>query len=162
MPNSATLCYWDSCVFLALINEEQDRLPYIRACLDEAQAEDRRIITSTFTITEVAFAAQERSDRALDSVTLERIDKLWKPISSPVRLADYHIGIGETARDLMRSGVEQGWRLRPRDAIHLATAVYEKAQELNTYNISDFKRWEAILGMTVQEPNPFNPQLPGM
>lgn len=149
-------------MFLALINEEQDRLPYIRACLDEAQAEDRRIITSSYTVTEVAYAAQERSDQVLDSVTLERIDKLWKPISSPVRLADYHIGIGETARDLMRSGVEQGWRLRPGDAIHLATAVFEKVQELNTYNISDFKRWEAILGMTVQEPTPFNPQLPGM
>ncbi|MGI8799977.1 MAG: hypothetical protein ACR2GE_11910 [Pseudonocardia sp.] len=62
--------------------------------------------------TEVAFASGEKNVRALDPDVLTQIDSLWRP-PAPVKLAEFHLGIAEQSRSLLREAVERGWRLKP-------------------------------------------------
>jgi predicted nucleic acid-binding protein len=152
MPSSEQRSYWDSDVFLAYINGEAARLPDVSALLAEAERGEREIVTSTYTVTEAAYAAQEKVNRALDPEELHKIDALWRPPSG-VLLAEFHLGVAELARDLMRQAVENGWRrLKPGDAIHLATAVDLGIGVLHTYNVNDFKQSAGPLSIEVSEP----------
>ena len=62
MPPEPTRNYWDSCAFLSYINGVSDRLPTLDALLEESADPDneREIVTSTFTIAEVAFVLHEK------------------------------------------------------------------------------------------------------
>lgn len=154
-------CYWDSDVFLALINEEPARVPSIRATLTEAEQGLRQIVTSTLTMTEVAFAASEKCARTLEANTLWEIDQLWTPGASPVKLADFHAGIARGARDLIRRGLDEGVRiLKPADAVHLATAISLRADVFHTYNLDDYQHWATRFSITIDEPRPFQQPLP--
>jgi predicted nucleic acid-binding protein len=134
-------------------------VPDIAALLAEGDRREREIVTSTLTVTEVAFATQEKRAGALDPAVERRIDALWRP-PSPVRLADFHVGIAEEARRLMREAIRHGWRrLKPGDAIHLATAVDLAADVLHTYNVDDFARWGPLLGMLIGPPEATQPEL---
>lgn len=152
-------CYWDSDVFLAFVNGEQERVPDITALLAEADRGTLEIVTSTFSVAEVAFATEEKTDGTLDQEAEHRIDSLWRP-PSPVRMAEFHIGIAEQARSLMRRGIQHGWGLKPGDAIHLATAVDLAVDVLHTYNLSDFARWSGVLNLRVEKPLAAQPELP--
>jgi predicted nucleic acid-binding protein len=154
MPsNSPQLLYWDACILLSYIGRHSERFADIDACMAEAAQGEYEIVTSTYTVAEVAFAAQERDERALDPAVEKSIEKLWLP-TSPIKLVDLHIGIAERARTLSRNGMISGRRLRPGDAIHLATAIDLGVDALNTYNLADFKRWAAECGFDVSEPAP--------
>jgi predicted nucleic acid-binding protein len=74
-------------------------------------------------------------------------------------MADFHIGVAEEARSLMRHAIGQSWRLKPGDAIHLATAVDVGAEALITYNLSDFQRWAPIIGLRIESPRASQPEL---
>lgn len=71
------MIYWDSCVFLHYIDGTPEWLPILDALLDEASATDELIIvTSTVSISEVAFAQVERPRQALDPAVESNIDAL--------------------------------------------------------------------------------------
>ncbi len=161
MPSnfSPPLVYWDACVLLAYVNGEPERAPNIRALLGEAERGEWEVITSVYTITEVAFATTEKSRRVLDPKLEAKIDALWSP-PSPVKLADFHIGLAESARQLLRTALERSWRLKPGDAIHLATAKELQVETFYTYDLTDFCRWGPVLGMAVMEPQPNHAELP--
>lgn len=75
-------------------------------------------------------------------------------------MADFHIGIAEEARSLMRRGIERDRRLKPGDAIHLATAVDLRVDVLHTYNLDDFRPWAGEFRMRVEPPLASQPELP--
>jgi len=152
------LVYWDSCVPLAYINGEPGRVVDVRALLEEARKDLWEVVTSTYTVAEVAFGKAEKDAAALAPSALSDIDKLWRP-PSPIKLVEFHIGIAESARDLLREAMQRGWGLKPGDAIHLATALDMKVTTLHTYNIKDFGRWAGVLGFNVESPQPFEAQL---
>ena len=58
--------YWDSCVPLSYINGTADRIPHIEGLLQQS-GKDLQIITSVFTVTEVAFAKEEQDEKVLDA-----------------------------------------------------------------------------------------------
>ena len=87
-------------------------MPEIRSFLDAAKLGAIEITTSVYTVTEVAFASGEKNVRALDPDVLTQIDSLWRP-PAPVKLAEFHLGIAEQSRSLLREAVERGWRLKP-------------------------------------------------
>lgn len=144
--------YWDANVFLSLINEYEERAPDIEEMLNQAAQDKLRIITSTVTVAEVAHAAHEGVSGVLDTETESRINALWDP-PSPVKLVEFHRGIAETARGLMRKGKELGLSLKPLDAIHLATAVTHAVSELNTYD-DPLKRYAGMSGIKICSPVP--------
>ena len=144
---------------LSYIEATPGRVENIRALLTEADNGEHEIVTSMLSVTEVAFAAQEKVGSLLDEVTESRIKKLWVP-PSPIKLVEYHLLIAERARELLRERITRGWgRLRPADAIHLSTAENAGATRFHTYNTDDFERWAAVIGVPVEEPVSSKPQM---
>jgi len=133
MPGSTPRVYWDSCVFLSYFNGDIDRLPHIEALLKSASADNAiEIVTSTISITEVAFAQVEQTGKT-DPAIEAAMDKLWADRSA-VMLVDCHELIARQARNLMRVALQHSWKLKPPDAIHLATAARMGVTEFHTYD----------------------------
>lgn len=154
----AELQYLDANVLLAYVLGEENRAPMVEQLLREAENGNRLLITSTVTIVEVAFAAADSKGGALDPGALKTIDNLWDG-GKPVGLAEASTKIMYEARDLARNARSQGWKLTPRDAIHLSTAVSLDASTLFTYEKKAKERWASITGMSVEEPEVEQPPL---
>lgn len=161
MPSSPSQkFYWDANVFLAYISGEQQRLPDLEALLDEAEHGDTAIYTSELSVVEVAFAASEASSAGLDPVVENKIDALWVH-PSPIHRVDFHALIARDARHLMRiSLATPGQRVKPADAIHLATAQRLGVDVLHTYEDQAARnRWAQLTGLPVEEPRATQPKL---
>ena len=78
----------------------------------------------------------------------------------PIDTVELYDQIAGEARTLIRYAVQQGWSLKPPDAIHLATATRMQATELFTYDTA-LPKYAARTGLSIGEP--YNPQgqLPG-
>lgn len=149
--------YWDACVFLSYVNEYEDRVRDIEDLLAEARRGDIEIITSTASIVEVAVGASEQQQATLSEETEARINKLWEP-AAPVKMVEFHTLIAEAAQRLMRSGIPEGWSLKPMDAVHLSTARRMGVDAFHTYD-GPLKKWSARVGYPIGEPNPTSPRL---
>ena len=124
--------YWDACVPLSYINGTADRIPHIEGLLQQS-GKDLQIITSIFTVTEVAFAKAEQDAKVLDATVEAKISTLWQ-VGAPIKLVEFYEVIAARARELMRAAIPRGWSLKPGDAIHLATADHLKVSEMHTYD----------------------------
>ena len=150
--------YVDSCVYLAYINAEADKIADIDAMFAEAQRGEARLWTSVVTITEVAFAKVEQDGAIPDPEVLTRIESLWIP-PSPTRLIECYDLIAEDARDLICVALPDGKKpLKPMDAIHLATARRWNLDTVYTYD-ENMIGWGATLGMDIRYPTPIRPVL---
>jgi len=157
MPENRML-YWDACVFLSYINDIPDRVKTIQAILDDVGNNDKeKILTSTISKVEVAFSAQENLNRALIPDEEAKIDALWDD-ASVVELIDLNEGITALARDIMREGITRGWKIRPNDAIHLASAKWINAREINTYD-DKLPKFQDIVGIPITYPTALQPKL---
>ena len=118
--------------------------------------------TSALSKVEVAFSVEEQKRKTLDAETEERIENLWGDPDVLVTV-EFHDGIAETARGLMRGAITRGWSLKPLDAIHLATATWLSdlgfaIKEFHTYDCRLF-RWTPILGFKILKPYTAQPRL---
>jgi predicted nucleic acid-binding protein len=121
MADVASRFYWDANVFLSYVNQLPGRTPDLDALLEQARSRRIEIISSTLTIVEVAFAAEEQLGGPLSPEIEDGIDSLWRA-PSPAKLVEFSTIIARRARELIRLTRERGWSLKPADAIHLATA----------------------------------------
>ena len=154
MGNKQPTYYIDACVFISLIETPATEEPAktIEAMLSDASDGKVRVVTSMITIAEVAFAKAELDKNTLDPAVEAKINSLWHP-ASPVKLVEVHELIAKRACYLLREGVKKGWsKTRAHDAIHLATAEREEADELITYDDA-MKKWEPVIGLSVSEPH---------
>ena len=157
MPNSGDTVYWDASVFLSYVNGEQERLPTIDALLEESRNGEFTIVTSTLSITEVAFAAMEKTQRALDPQVEQAIDALFAD-REVVTLVEFHELIAKEARRLMRRALTSGRSLKPPDAIHLATAVQRGADVVHTYD-DRMLGYTDLTGLPIELPSTTSPRL---
>ena len=158
MPNRGDTVYWDSCVFLSYINGHPTRLPVIDALLEESQRGDFTIITSTISLTEVAYAEIEKQNRALEPAQERAIDALFSD-REVVTVIEFHELVAREARSLLRRAVEAGRKLSPMDSIHLATAIHQDADVLHTYDEPLTKVGREFFGFPVEEPTSQNPRM---
>ena len=158
MPDTRRIIYWDSNVFLSYLNELPDRMLVLESLLESSSSGvgTLKLHTSTLSQVEVAFAASEQKQQQLDIEVEQRINALWSDPEAVVSV-EYHDGIGQLAKGLMRDAIPSGWSLKPLDAIHLATAqwlsdVGIKVDEFHTYDAGLFK-YKSIVDFDVCEPN---------
>ena len=105
--------YWDSCAFLGWPEEEDDKVELCRGTLDRAKAGEVGIVTSTLTLTEVLWTKggpKLTADKAL------LINRFFR--HSYIRLHNVTRGVAEHAQNVVW---DHG--IKPKDAIHIATAI---------------------------------------
>lgn len=154
--------YWDSCVFLHYIEGTPQHLPILDQILKRAQPSgDIELVTSTLSISEVAFAEPERTRRMLDPEVIKALDALWND-QSVINLVDVSILVTTEARDIVRRSIEVKPIvpiMKPPDAIHLATAKRMHVYEFHTYDDKVLKH-SHIHGFPIVAPYDPKPMLP--
>ena len=161
MLDTRRVIYWDANVFLSYVNGITDRMPVLDALLEDSANDSGsiKLYTSELSRVEVAFASSEQKQRSLDEEIERRIDSLWTDPDAVV-LVEFHSGIAQTARTLIRHAITNSWSLKPYDAVHLATAEWLSGagitvDEFHTYDKSLMK-YGSIVGFRVTEP--YTPQ----
>ena len=84
------------------------------------------------------------------------MDALWADRSA-VQLVEFDQVIARQARELLRRAVEINRKLKPADAIHLATAATVGVSDCHTIDEA-MKKW-SDLGFPVQDPWTSSPRL---
>jgi predicted nucleic acid-binding protein len=117
---TATKLYWDSVVFINLIEETIGRVERIRPHVQSAIDEKSVIVTSAFTMAEVV---KLTNLNLLDEDAERRVTEFFENPYISVRNVDRFVA--EAARPIVR---KHG--IKPPDAIHVATAILSKADVL--------------------------------
>lgn len=159
MPNNngGRIIYWDSCVFLSHINGMPDRIQTINDVLNEVGEDANSIIlTSSESIVEVAHALYEKEQKQLDTEIEAAIDAMWDD-TDIVEMIDNGPHIAKIARKLIRDAIPNGWVLKSKDAVHLASAMwYDKyvkpIGEFHTYDKKLFK-YAPMIGVHIDYPH---------
>ena len=133
MAGSLKRVCWDACAWIALIQKEkirddsgrdvEDRESLCRSVIRAAEAKKIEIATSALSYVEVCkkpAVRQEGEDKIANFFEHEFV--------LPVNLDRY---VGERARELMLAGYS---KLKPPDAVHLATAAIANAEEMHTFD----------------------------
>jgi predicted nucleic acid-binding protein len=121
---SAELIYWDSDAFLGWLQDEAGKVELCEGTLARAKAGEVLIITSSLTIAEVLWM------RRAPKVSRDKADALRRFFRrSYIRVRNVTRAVAESAQDLV-------WdhSIKPKDAIHVATALDAKAPILETFD----------------------------
>ena len=162
MPDDPQIIYWDANNFLSYINDNPERTPVLEALLENSTTGSIQLYTSEVSRVEVAFAAVEQQQQALDQQTEEQIDGFWTDPEALI-MVEHHAGISRIARALIREAITRGWRLKPLDAIHLATtqwllSVGIQVGEFHTYD-KNLEKYGSLVGFIICEPYTPQPKL---
>lgn len=118
--------YWDTVCFLGVLNEEQDKLSACRAVISAAERGNVRIVTSALTIAEVLWP--KGRPLVLPREKAEVVQRFFQHEWIVVR--DIDRVVAERARELV-------WdhdALRPKDALHVATALDATVEQFDTFD----------------------------
>jgi predicted nucleic acid-binding protein len=130
--------YWDSNCFLGVLNKEADKLAACNAVIREANARNVRIITSALTIAEVLWPKdlplQLPPERAADVQAFFQHE--W------IVVRDLDRTVAEKAREVVWN-----YKVRPKDACHVATAIDAGVEQFDTYD-------GGLIGLSGQIGNP--------
>jgi predicted nucleic acid-binding protein len=137
--------YWDACTFLGWFNEEADKVDKCESVLKFAEIKKIHIITSALTLTEVVWL---KGCPRLTDASEDMIRSFFENDFIFVRTVDRVIA--EDARQLI-------WKhnVKPKDAIHLSTALQLKMTIFDTFD-SDLIGLNEKLGnplLRIGEPN---------
>ena len=117
--------YLDSCVFLAWLQEEKDRADAVEALFDAASSEKLKILSSALTIAEVLNIQGLKSP--IPKEQREKVRSLFKNEWIVIKSVTRHVA--ETSQELVW---EDG--IKPKDGIHVATAIVYDAPKLYSYD----------------------------
>lgn len=123
--------YWDTCLFLAWIKDEQRSsgdMDGVREVIDRSKRREVKIITSTLTSVEVLQSRLPAGMERLFNDFMKRIQRIG--MDSKVAAMAHDI------RDYYQQNKDQngGKLLATPDAIHLATAIMYRATEFHTFD----------------------------
>lgn len=121
---AAEIVYWDSDAFLGWLQAEQGKLELCAGTLRRAELGEVVIFTSALTIAEVLWM---RGAPAIPQDKADIVRRFFR--RSNLRVRNVTRGIAESAQDLV-------WNhsIRPKDAIHVATALDADAIALETFD----------------------------
>lgn len=116
--------YWDSDCFLGWLAAEEDKIKPCQQVLLLAERSDIEIITSALTLAEVLHL---KGKPPLPAEKKEQIVRFFRRS---------YIGTISVTRKIAEDGRDLVWDhgIRPKDAIHVASALAAKANVLNTFD----------------------------
>jgi predicted nucleic acid-binding protein len=127
MPGtSAQLYYWDTCLFLAWLKDEERKvgeMDGVRDIIQRMKRRDARVMTSVLTMVEVLAAKIPVG-----------IDSPFKDLLKRVSRQSMDIRVAALAHDLRNHYAMSGQNIETPDAIHLATAIQYRADEFHTFD----------------------------
>jgi predicted nucleic acid-binding protein len=131
MPGAEPIFYWDTCLFLAWIKDEQrpsGEMDGVREVIERAKRREVKIITSVLTMVEVL---QSRLPVGVDRLFTDMMKRINR-IGVDTKVA----ALAHDVRDyyMKRSAEFEGKTLSTPDAIHLATAILYRATEFHTFD----------------------------
>ena len=130
------IIYWDSDAFLAWFQEEAGKVELCEGTLDRASKGELVIVTSTLTLTEVLW---KRNGPKIAQDKADLIRRFFR--RSYFKLRNVTRAVAESAQDLVWSN-----NIRPKDAIHIATALDASATVLETFDDFLLKQSVAVGG----------------
>jgi predicted nucleic acid-binding protein len=160
MPSETGYIYFDACVFLEYLNNTPGRADVIADLLAQLERGKDKVLTSVLSRVEVAYIDEESRRGQLDPKVEARIEGLWSD-SSVMEIVEVNTEITLLARQMLRAALQRGWKLKPLDAIHLATAKWSGACEFHTYDASLLK-YDAVIGCKICEPYVAQSRLPNL
>lgn len=116
--------YWDSNAFLGYLKEESDKVETCGHVLQAAENGLLVIVTSAFTLAEVIYL---KGSTKLPTEQRAKVDAFFKAEFISVR------NVTRTTAELA-SDLVWDHNIRPKDAIHVATACLYKVPVLHTYD----------------------------
>jgi predicted nucleic acid-binding protein len=150
MADGLKAVYWDSCVIISRIQRTPERIEVLEYLTEEAERNRLLIVVSTFTIIEVNRTENqkpltEEEDRLISDY-FENDYIVIRPLTIP---------IARLARDIARE-----YRIKPKDAVHVATAVFWEVPLLHSYDENLCKKTEMIGDPPLKIENPSFIDLP--
>lgn len=130
MPGANPLYYWDTCLFLSWIKDEQrnsGEMDGVREIIERSKRRDCRIMTSVITNVEV-----------LQSKIPAGVDTMFVALMKRVSRVSVDGKVAQMAHDIRDYYAKAGGRkLAVPDALHLATAIINRADEFHTFDGDD-------------------------
>jgi predicted nucleic acid-binding protein len=122
--------YWDSCVWISLINREVGRVERCESLIAQAKKGDYEIWTSSFTLAEVFKVV--RNGEVIAELPQPN-DAAFEQFIEQEFVVEVQVDheVGRLARHLLRTLAALR---KPADAIHLATAAVSNVSELHTFD----------------------------
>jgi len=154
MAGSNPLYYWDTCLFLAWLKDENrnsGEMAGVREVIDRHRKRDVRLMTSVLTSVEVLSGKIPAGMDTLFSGLLKRLTR----VSMDTKIA-------ALAHDLRNHyAINGGAKLKTPDAIHLATAILFRADEFHTFDDALIALSGNVAGhrLTICKPVARNPEL---
>jgi predicted nucleic acid-binding protein len=124
MTSKPKKVYWDSCVFIDCIQEDEEHYPELREILEEAKSEKIILVTSTMAIAELV-----KFSESTESVSEQqrRIEQFFD--NDFIEIRNVNKDIAERSAEMCRAH-----NLKPPDAIHLVTAQSCECDVFHTYD----------------------------
>jgi predicted nucleic acid-binding protein len=154
MPgNKPPLYYWDACLFLAWLKDEErniGEMDGVRDIIQRMKRRDAKVITSVLTTVEV-----------LEARLPAGIESAFKELLKRINRQSMDIRVASLAHDLRNYYVKSGRSLKTPDAIHLATAIHYRVDEFHTFDDQLLSMSGDVGGhrLTVCKPDTKAPQL---
>lgn len=127
--------YWDSATCIGWLADEPDKVALRRSVLDAAERGEVEIVVSALTLAEVLFV------RGGERIPVQKRDKIRDFFRREyVLVVDVTRRVAELAQDVVW---ERG--VKPKDAVHVATALIAGAQFFDTFD-DGLRRLSGTLG----------------
>jgi predicted nucleic acid-binding protein len=139
--------YWDSDAFLGWLKAEPDKVSECQAVIRVAEEGNTEIVTSALTLAEVLYLRGHQPIPAADAEKLERF------------FEHEYIVVNDVDRMLAEEARKFVWDkgIRPKDAIHVATAIDAKVERLETFDADLIKHSGAVGNPPLTIGRPYEP-----
>ncbi len=116
--------YWDSDCFLAWFNDETGKAEFCDGVIQRAERGEVLIVTSALTLAEVLWM---RGQKRMHRDMADKVQKFFK--RSYIRVANVSRKIAENAQNVVWDN-----GIKPKDAIHVSTAMHLEVDALETFD----------------------------